>query len=267
MNNIQKQFLGFYKTNHLFKNLDTLKQFDFESIDLLNLQNDKLKINQKLPLGKRVELFFEHYLFLSKRYELIKKNIQIINNKETLGEIDFIIFDNKEKCFKHIELVYKYYLYDISFEKELDRYIGPNKDDTLVKKLDKLKHKQLPLLFNEKTKPYLEGIDLNNIKQEVCFKANIYTPFYKKDLNIQFNENIRGFYISFDDFKSDEYFKKCEYLMPHRYDWVDFTIPQCSFETFNEILVQVEFFINYKKSPLLWLKDKNKVFQIFVLSS
>ncbi len=267
MNSIEQQFIGFYNTNYLFKELDGLKQFEFDSIDLNNLQIKKLEINQKLPLGKRVELFFEHYLHLSKRYELHKKNIQIIDCKETLGEIDFIIYDNKKKCFKHVELVYKYYLYDISFEKELDRYIGPNKDDTLVNKLNKLKHKQLPLLFNEKTKLYLDEIDFNNIRQEVCFKANIYVPFYKNDLNIKFSENIRGFYITFEEFKKDEYFRKCEYFMPHRYDWVDFLIPKSSFTIFNEILTQVEFFINYKKSPLLWLKDKNKVFQIFILSS
>jgi hypothetical protein len=265
MNNTQKQFLGFYETNHLFNNLNNLKQFDFEEIDLSNLQIDKLEINQKLPLGKRVELFFEHYLFLSKRYNLIKKNIQIIDNKKTLGEIDFIIFDNKEKCFKHIELVYKYYLYDISFEKELDRYIGPNKDDTLVKKLDKLKHKQLPLLFNEKTKAYLEDIDFNNIKQEICFKANIYVPFYKKSLDIHFKENIRGFYIGYNEFKNDQYFKSCEYFMPHRYDWVDFNPPKSSYISFEEILPHLDFFINHKKSPLLWIKEKNKIFQIFIL--
>ena len=38
----------------------------------------------------------------------------------------------KRDKYIHIEMQYKFYLYDESFENEIDRYIGPNRNDTLV---------------------------------------------------------------------------------------------------------------------------------------
>ncbi len=81
----------------------------------------------------------------------------------------------------HVELVYKYYIYEKRFNKELYRYIGPNRNDTLIKKLSKLRDKQFPLLFKQVTKKYLEGIDINKIKQKLCFKANLF--YFEDDFN------------------------------------------------------------------------------------
>ena len=81
MSNLKEQFLGFYNTPVLFDELYTLKQFSFEKIDTSNLEIENIRIDIKLPLGKRVEYFFEHYLNLSNRYEVLKKNIQIIKIK------------------------------------------------------------------------------------------------------------------------------------------------------------------------------------------
>lgn len=152
MTELKEQFLGFYKTPALFNELYELKQFDFENIDISNIDYSKLSIDKKLPLGKRVEYFFEYYIKLALCYNIVNKNIQIIKDGNTLGELDFILYDNFKKRFEHVELVYKYYLYDPSFENELDRYIGPNRNDTLVKKLNKLKDKQLPLIFDNNAK-------------------------------------------------------------------------------------------------------------------
>jgi len=49
----------------------------------------------------------------------------------------------------HLEIIYKFYLYDPSIGlTQLDHWIGPNRRDSLVKKLTKLKQKQLPLLYH-----------------------------------------------------------------------------------------------------------------------
>ncbi|NVJ52788.1 MAG: DUF1853 family protein [Campylobacteraceae bacterium] len=264
MNSLKEQFLGFYNTPVLFDELYTLKQFSFEKINTSNLQIENINIDTKLSLGKRVEYFFEHYLNLTTRYLLLKKNIQIIKDKNTLGELDFIVFDKVENCFKHIELIYKYYLYDTRLEKELDRYIGPNKNDTLVRKLTKLKDKQLPLLFKDTTKEYLCEIDLTNIKQEVCYKANIFLPFNQKDLQIKFQDSVRGYYIGFKEFQNDNSFKEVSYYLPHRYDWVDFEVKDKKFIPYEKALLEIEFFLEHKKSPLVWIKNNKTVYPLFI---
>lgn len=266
MNSIKNQFLGFYHTQALFDKLDGLNQFKFEEINFLDHNFDDLEIIQKLPLGKRVEYFFEYYIKHSHRYNIVNKNIQIIKDGSTLGEIDFILFDKINNRYEHVELVYKYYLYDIYFKKELDRYIGPNRNDTLLKKIDKLKNKQLPLLFNPATKEYISNINLENIKQSVCYKANVYIPlcFTSKTTPFFHNCEIRGFYIKREEFITQNVFKGFIYKIPHRYDWVCDEKLNNDWISYNEALKEIDFFLTLKKSPLIWMKDKETIKSFFI---
>lgn len=196
MDNLKEQFLGFYHSSYLFDcSINGMNLFEFEKINVDSINFTKLQINEKIPLGKRVEKFFEFYIQNSSRYELINHNIQIIENKNTVGEIDFILHDTKENCYKHMELVYKFYLYDDSFEKELDRYIGPNRDDSLIKKLTKLENKQFPLLYHPITKDYLKDIKVDEVQQELSLFANIFLPkkLYNSKLPLINNTTIQQY--------------------------------------------------------------------------
>lgn len=263
---LNQQIKGFYNTQSLFE--DTfydLDIFELESIDIDSFDSNSIDIKIQLPLGKRVEIFFESLIDNSLRYNVISRNIQIINNKNTLGELDFIIYDLKEKTYTHIELVYKFYVYDDRFHRELDRYIGPNRSDTLVLKLNKLKNKQFPLLFKEQTKEYIKDIDLDNINQKVCYKANIFLPLHLvgKTLPLINNATIIGFYLSFEKFLEQIEFKNYEFFLPHRYDWLTNPRTNSIWKNYNEIEEEIEFFIKLKASPLVWLKKEQKGEVIF----
>ncbi|UTJ05072.1 DUF1853 family protein [Arcobacter roscoffensis] len=264
MNNLKAQFEGFYNTPALFETLNDIRQFEFEAIEYKKHDYAKFEILQKLPLGKRVEYFFEEYIKLSNRYNLIYKNIQVIENKNTLGELDFILFDKKTQLYLHTELVYKFYLYDNSFNEEINRYIGPNRDDTLLKKLEKLKTKQFPLLFRDETKNYID-IDLKNVFQNSCFKANIFLP-YKKDVKTSLiNKScIKGFHINIIEFLKLPEFKEYKYFLPHRYDWILDASSSTTWKNYGEIQEEIQVFLDLKKSPLVWLKSQTdyKVFFI-----
>jgi uncharacterized protein len=134
MNNLKTQFLGYMNTPSLFKELYGLTQIELDIDEIKEFDFTKLNITSKLTLGSRIERFFEFYIQQSQNYELIKNNIQIINNKQTLGELDFILYDKKAQKYLHVEHVYKFYLYDDSIINEIDRFIGPNKNDTFGKK-------------------------------------------------------------------------------------------------------------------------------------
>jgi hypothetical protein len=263
---LSKQFLAFYNSHSIFeKSYDEFELFKLYQIDE-GIDFDDLQINEKIPLGKRVERFFEYYVNLSNEYEIKKSNIQIIKDKNTLGELDFILYNKVKKYFEHIELVYKYYLYDDRFKNEWDRYIGPNRDDTFVKKLNKLKEKQFPLLFNDETQKYLRNIPFDNIKQKACFMANIYLPLHLKGKKLPFinNDCIKGYYINYEEFLQSKEYKSYEYFMPHRYEWI-LDASTCEvWKDYKEIKIEIDFFMNLKKSPLLWLKNKNKFENIFI---
>lgn len=259
MNNLHTQFLGYMNTPSLFKELHGLKQFTLDINEITNFDLTKLEITKKLTLGSRVERFLEFYINQSKNYELIKNNIQIIKNKHTFGELDFIIYDKKEEKYIHIEHVYKFYLYDDSIENEIDRYIGPNKNDTFVKKLAKLKNKQLPLLYKDETKEYLDDIDLNSFEQKICFKGKIYLPFHlvnqNKNIPIIDNACVQGFYLKREEFITQKRFRSLEYILPDKFDWVSDPDTNETWVSFDEIIEEIDLILSREKSPLVWLLD------------
>ncbi len=269
MNNLKNQFLGFINTPSLFTSLDKLTQFELDINEIKNFDFSQLDITQKLPLGKRIEGFFEFYIQQSTNYDLIKSNIQIINNNETLGELDFLLYDKRAKKYLHVEHIYKYYLYDDSCENEIDRFIGPNRDDTFAKKIAKLKDKQLPLLYKNETQTYLDAIDTNAIEQKVCFKGNIYVPRHLlgKDIPIINNACIRGFYINHETFLEQKQFRDYEYFLPQREDWVSDCKTNKIWITFDEVIDEINLFLNHKKSTLVWMKKaKENRYQSFFIT-
>ena len=254
---MKNQFQGFCDTESLFKeSFYGLEIFELEKIDLKNFNINNIKILKQLPLGKRVEFFFDAIIEQSLNYETVVKNKQIIYNKQTLGELDFIIYDKKKDTYIHVEMQYKFYVYDERFENELDRYIGPNRSDTLVLKLKKLKNKQFPLLFKKQTKAYLENIDLNNIEQKIFFKANIFLPRHLKNKKLSLINNacIQGYFLSYKEFLEDDSFKKMYLFLPHRFDWISNPNSNKIWKSYEEAKKEIEFFINIKASPLVWSK-------------
>jgi len=260
MNNLKTQFLGFMNTPALFTELNGLKQIQLDINEIKNFDFTKLSVRDNLTMGVRIERFFEFYIQQSKNYDLIKNNIQIINNKQTLGELDFIIYDKKANKYLHVEHVYKFYLYDDSIENEIDRYIGPNKNDTFVKKLAKLENKQLPLLHKNETKEYLDGLEPDSFEQKICLKGNIYVPLplLGKDIPIINNLCVRGFYIKKEEFVSQERYKKFEYFLPARNDWLSDCSTNDTWISFDKAVAEIDLLLDREKSPLVWLKNKKE---------
>ncbi len=174
-------------------------------------------------IGKQAEFCFAYYLKHSQRYELIASNIQINGETETVGEIDYLVFDSKTKATLHVELACKFYLFDSSLnESEMNEWIGPNRKDSLKKKLDKLKLKQFPLIRRKETQVTLKElqIDVNTIKQQLCLKAFL---FLRKGSQVnKFSENyqvcIVGYWLPFAEFISEE--KTAMYAIPRKKEWL-----------------------------------------------
>ena len=261
-NYIQKQYEGFLKTPNLWKGsaIESLPQFE-----LGNTSHSIHIENVELRLGKRVEQFV---LFQLEKEEIpvLASNLQIQRGKETIGEIDFIIEQGGEPI--HLEVCYKYYLFDPNIEgEEIDKWIGPNRRDSFILKLKKLKEKQFPLLQNEITKQQLHqlGISIDEIMQKVLFKAQLYLP-----ANIEFENtlpidesNIQGYYYRPDQL--DE-FSKCKFYIPVKPDWLMDPLTQINWLNYENFKEAISEFLNYKNAPLVWLKKPTGAIEkIFVV--
>ena len=259
--------MGFLNTPLLFENLLEIGQFDIALFENAQKEIVDFEVPQNIPLGKRLEYFFENLINTSLNFELLAKNIQIFQDNQTIGEIDFIIKDTiKNQCY-HIEFVYKYYLYFNKSEDEVLNLIGPNLNDSLIKKLQKIKTKQFPILNHKKTQNILNKIDAIDIVQKTCFLGNIYLP---KNQNVVFkdinNACVKGFYTSINEFKENNTeYEQDEYFLPHRFDWVCEANTNTQWKSYDEILKDVQEFIDMKKSPLVFGKTKeNEFFSFFI---
>ncbi len=271
---LELQFQGFLAIPRLwFKNgLFNLTQFEFPQPPLLSgetLLEESPSLLTNFVLGKRAESFFSLSLAHSEGFNVLAQNIQIQARKITLGEIDFLIEDTVQGRRCHVELVCKFYLYDPSLERELERWIGPNRKDSLLEKIEKLKQKQFPLLYKPETAGYLSELNLRSeeLEQEVCFKAHLFIPRDLKDKTFEHinPQCISGVWIHFEEFTQRDY-GNFEFLSPKKQDW--FIAPKFGEDwvSYSEIKESLGEMILQKRSPLLWIrKNKQEYEQLFVV--
>lgn len=258
--NSQAQYHGYFHTPALWKNsVFGLKQLEFFT------KNETI-FNESLPenlrLGKRVERFVSSELQQNENIKILLENVQVQNEKITIGEIDCILKYNDTPI--HLEIIYKFYLFDDSIgTTEIEHWIGPNRNDTLLKKLIKLKEKQLPLLYNPLTKPLIDNLSLkaNEVEQVVCFRAQLFVPYQKevefKKLN---RECINGFYVHTSEITQ---FTDCKFFIPSKTNWLIEVQTQVNWLNYNLFLENVISLTNEKTSPLCWIKFPNGNIQKF----
>ena len=251
----QAQFSGFYNTPHLFYSEIFGIQPFVKQLDKTFVFNRDVRPN--IRLGQRVEQFVFEELNQFESIQVIAENIQIQENvNHTIGELDCLFLD--ETMPFHLEIQFKYYLYDATLgPKEIDCLIGPMRRDSLLEKLNKLKIKQLPLLFNPATKPLLESLNLesNTVKQQIYFKAQIFVPYGTsvtfKTIN---NDCIYGFYFNY---KALPEFSNCKFFKPEKTDWLLDLDVNVNWQTLEQITPQLTIYETEKYAPLLWLKLPN----------
>mgnify|MGYP003629474303 FL=1 len=262
---IQLQYEGFLNTPFLWNSdaIFSLKQFENPKINASTFNNGIVK---NLRLGKRVERFVIYELNQQPTIKILAKNIQIQNGKTTVGEIDCILTKNEQPI--HLEIIYKFYLYDKTFgTTEIEHWIGPNRNDNLVKKLTKLKDKQLPLLYNSYTNPLLEKLNLESekIEQRVYFKAQLFVPLSLKKNSFKLINNncIQGFYIHFNELKQ---FSDCKFFIPSKINWLQNVQIQTRWLSYDSFLIKVTALINHQTAPLCWIKfPKGELQKLFVV--
>ncbi|WP_010134851.1 DUF1853 family protein [Ochrovirga pacifica] len=259
------QYLGFKDQPNLW--LDN-SFFDYPQINLpfsdtINLSD--IDTTKHYRLGKLVEIFYQKNLEKLTNYTPLANNIQLqINKHQTIGELDFIC--STPSGIQHIELTYKFYLYKTDIPYEIDRWVGPNLRDSLVKKLTKLKEKQFPQLYHKATQKLLTsiGIPVNEIQQSVHFKAQLYIPLSLVNHTFpNINKNcIKGYYISYKEI--DYLFPMALYHVPKKQDWLIDPKYNNKWMTYVEVKPIILEQIAVKHSPLIWIKRNDKFERFFV---
>jgi uncharacterized protein len=265
---ILEQIQGFISTPKLWDGkLLGVEQFEFPSINMHDFQPKP--IPQNIRLGHQVEYIFHQLIAYSEQYEILLFNQPIKNENRTLGEIDFILKDTKENALLHIELTYKFYLIDDSKPNPIYQLIGPNKKDSFIEKINKIKNHQFKLLHKEETYNLLNNklIDINKITSKVCFKGQLFIPFHKKKYSIEpfTKHSIYGFWITKIDFKS-VYFLDFVYFIPTKKEWLVAPHNQVNWKNYDAIIIDISSLHSNFQSPMIWLKNScNQIEKAFIV--
>lgn len=87
-----------------------------------------------------------------------------------------------------------------------------------------------------------------------------------KKIPIINNACISGFYLKYEEFIQESKYKDYEYFLPYRFDWVNDAHTNKIWLSYDAILYEIDLFLNLKKSPLVFMKNKkdNKTQSFFV---
>lgn len=270
---IVEQFRGFCATPSLQypQLIPTINAFEFPEVpiseeligDLKNIEHPRNRL-----LGKRMESFFEIALKHSGRYKMLASNIQVFQNKITLGEIDFLLKDLQKNEILHVELVYKLYLYDPMLPIGFDRWIGPRRKDSLPQKLKRMKERQFPLLYFPATQEKLSHLELDfsNIQQQLCFKAKLFLP---QSETPEFNDLnpacVQGAWMHWEDFQKKD-FQQNLFCSPKKVYWSMSAENNNSWLSFTQMKEIVSALIKKDRPPLIWMKSDDQTSSFFVVN-
>lgn len=238
----------------------------FNLSDLIIPSNLDYTLPTNLRLGHLAERIVSELIESSDNYRLLFENIQIKEGKLTIGELDFIIERIHDKQLIHMELAYKFYLYDPTIATEhIDNWIGPNRNDSLIEKLEKLRTKQFTLLHQPSTQEVLDKIEIDQVKQALCFLVSLYVPYnYKPDFETTYRRGIKGYYVDAKAFKALDHVSKVYYLPP-KIEWGMDPSQNETWIDFNGIIEQLNLCMEEKQAPLCWQKCGESFEEFFVV--
>ena len=132
---------------------ETLSWFHELDQDSSTLESLLAKQKDK-RLGKYFETLWFYWFDCHPRYDVLAHNLLIIIDGETLGEIDFILYDKKSKKVLHWEVAVKFYL-GLSDTVQMSNWHGPNRRDRLDIKVNHLMNKQSQISHDHRVADWL----------------------------------------------------------------------------------------------------------------
>ena len=245
-----------------------IPSFELSSLELPG--NLDVELPNNLRLGHLAEKVFSTLVKASTNYQILAENIQIGEGSKTIGELDFILQKKDTREVTHVELAYKFYLFDPSLSDDpVHCWIGPNRNDSLIEKLSKLKGKQFPLLHDSAASSHIQNIlghvDMQHVSQALCLLASLYVPFgYEASFGESERKAIKGFYLGIEKAKSIDSPLKTYYL-PTKKEWGMEPAEHSLWNTFEDIEPTITERLSERRAVMVWQKEQDAYSSFFVV--
>ena len=209
---VQKEFLESDKKT-LEAHLEDLDKSPKPLLDFLATKNTH-------RLGHYFEALVYYWLSVSERFEIITSNQPLRTSKGiTIGEVDVIVQNLGTNKTEHWELAVKFYL---ALPRENETlFIGPNANDYLHLKLQKLVEHQCEILKTEEGIQLLAELNIKEAKPRLFVKGALYYHPKKKysvspSINPEHNKGWWIYYNEAQEFLQDDW----KFLLLHKKDWL-----------------------------------------------
>ncbi len=170
---------------------------------------------QKLRLGKYAEELLSFYFQKSTKYTLLGYNMQLIDDKLTVGEIDYLLQEKRTGNRIHLELAIKFFL-KIKIDGEY-QWIGPSTKDNLSKKKTKLLKHQLKLVSNyNRLLPF--EFQNNEFTPQLLLKGAEFISFEAYDVGKNTLKN--AWWIHWEALENVKQENQLYSIIPNRKDWI-----------------------------------------------
>lgn len=200
------------------------------------------------PKNKRLGFYSEALLsFFFQNFpeiELLLQNYQIIEDKRTLGEVDFII----KWCDRiiHIECAVKFYLCDHAKDvQDLHSWIGPACKDDLGRKMKKVIEHQLPIINSSS---FRDAFNYSSIESFIFLKGKL---FVNQEIECNWvKKNLLGQYLYLKEHKNPR-----ELQLLSKPNWLSINNEKYlngakNTLNYNSLLKKAEFFLAPGRNPV-----------------
>ncbi len=144
-------------------------------------------ISQRQPrrLGIYYEVLWQYILENFPGVRLVARNLPVMDNNRTLGELDFIYYCQQRQRFVHLETAVKFYLgvthaitADLTGQPQLSwsHWLGPGCKDRLDIKLLKMFNQQTQLSQTPQGRDTLIKLGVQEPLREICLKGYLFYP-------------------------------------------------------------------------------------------
>ncbi len=125
-------------------------------------------------LGQLFEAYLANWLQHSRDFRLLANNVQVFEGKQTVGEFDFLV--QTTAGVEHWEAAVKFYL-GRSPTENLASWYGPNTEDRLDIKYERLVRKQLQLAQHPAAQKMLEEKEITVNRSRCFMKGRLFYPW------------------------------------------------------------------------------------------
>ena len=166
-------------------------QFDaykprLKELDSTNAYQELTRYLLKRPSPNRLGFHFEGLLSFWLEdgfarnlhpYETLANNVQLYSGKQTIGELDLILYNHKERLTEHWELAIKFFMGSAPFAPQ--NWVGINSNDNLQRKMTHMQTKQFRTVWVDTEKHGQVKID----KRYGVIKGRFFLPINTEGLD------------------------------------------------------------------------------------